>query len=166
VPELKTRQVTHFLTLLVLVLALLSVAIPHGTTQTSQDVTDLSYRAFSEIAQVYRSGGQAGDLVTKLNEAIHLTHQSRVESLTGNQTGASALDEKARSIIDDVLTAIPAAQQKAQSQSQTRTITVIALIPLAVVISTFAFVVALRIWRDYERSKLYEMRIVEDKARD
>jgi uncharacterized membrane protein YhaH (DUF805 family) len=104
--------------------------------------------------------------VAKLNEAIHLVQQSRLESLIGNRTGASALDDKARSIIDDVLTAAPAAQQKAQSESQIRTITVIALIPLAVLLSTVAFVVALRIWRDYERSKLYEMRIVEGKARD
>jgi hypothetical protein len=145
---------------------LLSVTMPRGATQTSQDVTDLSYRAFSEIAQVYRSGEQAGNLVTKLNEAIHLIHQSRVESLTGNQTGASALDEKASSMIDEVLAAVPAVQQQAQRQSQVRTITVIALIPAAVLASTFAFIVALRIWRDYERSKLYEMRIVEGKAGD
>jgi hypothetical protein len=160
------RRGAQFLIPAMLLVGLLSLTMPQGATQTNQDVTDLSYRAFSEIAQVYRSGGQAGDLVAKLNEAIHLIHQSRVESLTGNQTGASALDEKARSMIDEVLAAVPVVQQQAQSQSQIRTITVIALIPVAVLVSTLVFIVALRVWRDYERSKLYEMRIVEGKAED
>jgi hypothetical protein len=155
-----------FFILAILAVNLLSLTIPRGATQGTQDLTDMSYRAFSEIAGVYRSGGEAGELVSKLNEAIQLIQQSKAELLAGNQTGASSLDEKARSIIEYVQADAPAAQQRAQSKSQIRIITVIALIPIAVLLSTFVFIVALRIWRDYERSKLYEMRIVEGKATD
>jgi hypothetical protein len=165
VPKTAPR-IAHFFILAVLTVSLLSLTIPRGATQGTQDLTEMSYRAFSEIAGVYRSGGEAGGLVSKLNMAIQLIQQSRAERLTGNQTGADALDEKARIIINDVQTAVPAAQQQAQSQSHIRTITVIALIPVAVLLSTLVFIVALRVWRDYERSKLYEMRIVEGEASD
>jgi hypothetical protein len=140
--------------------------IPQVTTQTSQDVTSLSYRAFSELAQVYRSGTKADDLVHTLNDAINLIQQATVERLTGNETGANALDERARSTIEIVLAAAPAAQREAQIQSQFRTVLIITFVPLAVFLSTFLFVIALKIWRYHEHSKFYEMRIVEVEAQD
>jgi hypothetical protein len=58
---------------------------------------------------------------------------------------------------------VPAAQQKAQAESTTRAILVFVPIPLVVAVSTFLFYSALRTWRWYEKTKLFEMRIVEKK---
>jgi hypothetical protein len=166
VRSLKARKVMHFVILAMLTVDLIALAIPHGATQNDQDIADLSYRAFSELAQVYRSGGEAHDLVSKLNAAIRMIQQGKIERVTGNETGAIALDARASSAIEIVLAAIPAAQQEAQTQLLIRTIIVIVLVPSSVFLSTFLFAIALKVWRDYERSKLYEMRIVEVKAED
>lgn len=145
---------------------LLGVTVPNGITQTNEDITALSFHVFSEIAQVYHAGGEAPELVSELNTAIALVQEAKMERLSGNETGAFALEGKAGSIIADVLAAVPAEQQRAQVQSLNRKISVIASIPPAVGLSTIIFVVGLKIWRRYERSKLFEMRIIEGKSAD
>jgi hypothetical protein len=163
---LKSRKVIHLAILALLTVDLVSLAIPHGTSQTDQDVLDLSYRAFSELKQVYSSGGEARNLVSELNDAIHMIQLGKIERMTGNETGANALYHRAATTIQTVLRATPAVQRQAQSGLLIRTIIVVLLVPSGVFVSTFLFTIALKLWRDYERSKFYEMRIVEVKAED
>jgi ABC-type enterochelin transport system substrate-binding protein len=130
------------------------------------DLTASSYQAFSELAQVYQSGGRAPDLVAKLNVAIAKIQDAQVARAQGNVTGAASLEEQARSAIAEVENAVPAAQASAQQQSATRTLFVVATIPVAVFISAFIFYASLRTWRWYEKEKLFEMRIVEKKENE
>jgi ABC-type enterochelin transport system substrate-binding protein len=144
------------------IVSLFSVVLPQANMQNA-NLTASSYQAFSQLAQVYRSGGTAPDLVAKLNVAITKIQEAQVARGRENVTGAVSLEEQARSAIAEVENAIPAAQASAQQQSATRTLFVAATIPVAVFISAFIFYASLRTWRWYEKEKLFEMRIVEKK---
>jgi hypothetical protein len=161
----KLRSTAYFLFLILAALGLLNVMIPQANTQNSE-LSILSYQAFSQLAQVYRSGGSAPDLVAKLNVALAQIQEATILRAQGNLTGATKLEGQAQSTIADVEKAIPAAQLKAQQDSTTRTLSVLASIPIVVIISTLIFYGALRTWRWYERAKLFEMRIVEKKTED
>ena len=115
------------------------------------------------MADVYKRGGEAPDLVAKLNTAIDLIQQAQIKRNSGDGAGAAALEEQARTQITEVIGNIPAAQQDADRVNANRTLAMILLIPISVVVSTFIFYVALRTWRTYERLKLYEMTIIEKK---
>jgi len=135
---------------------------PQANTQ-SQDLTASSFQAFNQLAQVYKSGGTAPDLVAKLNAAVAQIQVARIMRAQGNGTGAAKLEEEAQSTITEVENAIPTAQRVAQQESAARTLLVIASIPVVVIVSTLIFYAALRTWRWYEKAKLFEMRIVEKK---
>jgi hypothetical protein len=135
---------------------------PQANTQSS-DLTASSYQAFNQLAQVYQSGGTAPDLVAKLNAAIAQIQEARIVRAQGNGTGATKLEEQARSTILEVENTIPVAQANAQKESTTRALLFIALIPVVVIPSTLIFYGTLRTLRWYERAKLFEMRIVEKK---
>jgi len=133
------------------------------TGQTSEDPTALARQAFARLAGIYRSGANVPELVAKLNVALELIQEARSMRLDGDEAGALALEEKARVAISEVLSEIPAAQEKAQSESTNRTLTVLLYVPAVVALSTFIFYAALRAWRWYEKTRLFEMRIVEKK---
>jgi hypothetical protein len=144
---------------------LISVA-PHVGSQASSTPVDLSYQAFGQLAAVYRSGGQAPDLVAKLNSALGMIQDAQIKRDQGENTDANRLEDQTRTIIQSVLSAIPAAQEEAIRGSNSRTVITVALIPIVVALSTFVFYATLRTWRYYEKLKLYEMGIVEKKTED
>jgi hypothetical protein len=131
--------------------------------RAQEDAQSLAFQAFTGLADVYKRGGEAPDLVAKLNIAIDLIQQAQMKRNTGDGAGTAALDEEARTRLSKIISEIPVAQQDADRLTANRTLTTILLIPISVVISTFIFYVALRTWREYERLRLYEMKIVEKK---
>ncbi len=143
--------------------ALLSIRTPTAITQNSDEVTALAREAFSRIAEVYQSGGEAPELVARLNNALKLAEQARLSRLEGDEASALRLEEQAHASISEILRDIPAAHQRAEHSSTRRTLTVLATVPLVVALSTLMFYVGLGTWRWYERIKLFEMRIVEKK---
>ena len=134
-------------------------------TQTP-DVNTLSYQVFNQLATVYRSGGSAPDLVSRLNSALSLMEAARVERAQGNASSASALEDQARSIIGQVLTQIPAAQQQAVQESNLRVEITTAGAIFVVGLLTFCFYGGVRVWRWYEKEKLLEMRILGEETKD
>ena len=148
---------------LILVIALTLFAISNQSlTLTQGDQTQTSvFQAYTGLAAVYASGGQAPDVVARLNAAITLTEQAKIRRNNGDLVGAASLDSQADAELSEVLSEIPVAQQNAHQVSLTRITTALALVPVLVITSTFAFYVALRVWRDFERRRLYEMRIIE-----
>jgi hypothetical protein len=158
----RCRQKGYLLLLILAIAGLLSIMLPRANTQNT-DLTTSSYQAFSQLAKVYQSGGRAPDLVAKLNVAVAKIQEAQVAMAQGNATGAARLEKQARSTIAEVENAIPSAQASAQQESTTRTLFVVAAIPIAVLLSTFIFYASLRMWRWYEKEKLFEMRIVEKK---
>lgn len=152
------------LILLAFGILILIVATPHAVSQGANDATTLSYQAFSQLANVYRTRGQAPDLVAKLNDALGMIQEAQIKRAHGDITGANRLEDQAKSTIQSVLSAMPAAQDQAISASNMKTLTILASIPIIVVLSTLAFYAALRVWRYYEKLKLYEMKIVEKKT--
>jgi hypothetical protein len=133
------------------------------SASTSEELTDSARQVFSQIAGIYRSGGSAPELVAELNSALELIREARYKRLGGDESGALVLEEQARLALSNIMNKIPAAQQKAQHEATIRTIMVIVYVPVVVALSTFIFYVALRTWRWYEKSRLFEMRIVEKK---
>jgi hypothetical protein len=115
---------------------------------------------------VYGKGGEAPDLVARLNAAIKLAEQANIKRENGDAVGAASLDNQAEAEITEVMSEIPAAQQSAEQVSSMRTITAVALVPVSVIVSTSAFYIVLRTWRTRERRKLYEMRIIEKETED
>ena len=160
------RHSCQWMLLLVLILGFAGLAgkgaqLVRG--QTSEDPSDLARQAFTQLAGIYRSDGNAPELVAKLNVALELIQEARSRKLDGDEAGALALEEKARAAISEVLSEIPVAQERAQRESTQRTLTVLLSVPVVVALSTFIFYAGLRTWRWYEKTKLFEMRIVEKK---
>ena len=144
-------------------------AAPHVLTQQSESIDVLSYRAFSGLATIYQQGGQSPELVAKLNQALGLIDEAHLKLLQGNDADATSLQGQANSILTGVLNQVPAAQQTAATERTWRTLTIVGLIPLAVLLSTLLFYASLRMWRRYEKSQLFEKRIigvVHDEAKD
>lgn len=134
--------------------------------QSPNDPTTLSFQAFSNLQQIYRSGGQAPDLLARLNVAIGMIQDARIKKTQGDIPGGKTLEEQATASIHSILNAIPESQQAASQQATIRTVVTLALIPVGVITSTVFFYVILRTWRYYERMKLYEMRISEGQSKD
>jgi hypothetical protein len=132
--------------------------------QPSDNVAALARHAFSQIAVVYESGGEAPDLVTKLNFALDLLQEANLKRMTGDELGAVALETQAHELTLDVMRAIPAAQERAQMQAASKTWTVLVSVPSVVALSVFVLYLALKRWRSYEKTRLLEMRIVEKKS--
>lgn len=151
------------LTLLALILILTTLSLSY--TQTP-DVTTLSYQAFDQLTTVYRSGGSTPDLVSRLNSALSLIETARNERAQGNASNASTLEAQARSIIGQLSNQIPAAQQQAVQESNLRVQTIFAAGAFVVGLLTFCFYGSLRVWRWYEKEKLFEMRILGEEAKD
>ena len=144
------------------VVSVFSIMLPQANMQNA-DLTTSSYQAFTQLAQVYQSGGTAPDLVARLNGAITKIQEAQIARAQDNATGAASLEQQAGSAIAEVEGAIPDAQASAQQESTARTLLVVATIPAAVFVSTFIFYASLWAWRWYEKEKLFEMRIVEKK---
>jgi hypothetical protein len=144
-------------------IVILNAAFLVSIIGAQQDAQSLAFQAFTGLTDVYKRGGEAPDLVAKLNTAIDLIQQAQMKRNSGDDAQAAALEEKARTQITEVIGKIPATQQVADRAAQSRTLTVILLIPASVVVSTFIFYGALRTWRAYQRLKLYEMTIIEKK---
>lgn len=162
----RVRRFDTFFILLILSTLLLASAAPRAGGQASAKPVDLSYQAFSQLARVYQAGGQAPDLVAKLNLALSMIDDAQAKRAQGDAAEANRIENQAASNIQSVLDSIPAAQEEAASNSRARTLGIFALVPLAVFLSTFIFYATLRVWRYYGKMKLYEMRIVEKKAED
>jgi CHASE3 domain sensor protein len=151
------------LMLLVIILMLTNVSLSY--TQTP-DVSTLSYRAFDQLAAVYTSGGTAPGLVSRLNSALSLIEAARIERAQGNASNASALEDQARSIIEQLSNQIPAAQQQAVQESNLRVEIILAGAVFVVGLLTFCFYGGVRVWRWYEMEKLLEMRILGEETKD
>jgi hypothetical protein len=150
-------------------LAILLLIIPVATYVASQEATDtttLSYQTFLQLKTIYQSGGQAPTLLAKVNEALILIQEAQVKRSQGDAVAASGLEDEARSTMQSVIGALPAAQEHAAQQAKSRTIIVVALIPLVVLLSSSTFYAIIRIWRRYEKMKLYEMKILEKKTKN
>jgi len=137
--------------------------VPWGQSQGQDALIASSYQVFTQLAKIYRSGGSASDLVAKLNSAIQLIQNATMKRAEGNTVEALKLESQARSTFSEIMAQIPSRQQQAENETTLRTITVLLFIPLVVLASTFLFFLGLKAWRSYERTKLYEMRIVDKK---
>jgi len=144
----------------------LFVIAPQVSPQQQQDLTSASEHAFVGLFNVYQSGGQAPDLLAKLNAALELIQAAGDDRVQGNLTGAAVLEMQARLILKEVEQGSPAAQEQALESTRNKTYAVIASVPIAVIISTVAFYYGLRVWRLYEKKKLFEMEIIGEKAED
>lgn len=160
--NIRARQFIVILIVAIAFLAIINESVVL-TVGDQADVGSIAFQAFTGLADVYNRGGQAPDLVARLNVAINLADQAKVKRENGDLAGAASLDSQARAEIAEVISATPAALQNADRFSTTRTITAIVLIPISVIASTFVFYVALRTWKAYDRLRLYEMRIIEKK---
>ena len=155
----RSRQVA--IIVLLICVTVLNAAYVISIIGAQVDPRSLAFQAFTGLADVYKRGGEAPDLVAKLNTAITLIQQAQMKRNTGDEVGAAALENQARTEIAEVIEKIPAAQQATDRANETRSLTAILLIPMSVAVSSFIFFVALRTWRTYERLKLHEMRIIE-----
>lgn len=141
------------------------------TTETSpsptqNDAVALSYEAFNQLARIYSAGGETPDLVARLNTALGLIQEAHVRLANGDNASAVQLDDEAQSILARVISEIPNAQQAAAHQTSTRFIIVIGSVPVIVSLTTLSFYVVLRIRRWDEKTRLYEMRIIEKELED
>jgi hypothetical protein len=143
------------------VITLISMAAPLANSQETNTLDSLTFQAFTQVATVYTFGGQAPALVDELNKALSLIQESRVAQSSGNVTQAAVLESEARSLISDVLARAPSATHQASVESFNKIIYAVATIPIVVAISTICFYAVLRSWSQYERAKLFEMRILE-----
>ena len=148
-----------WLALLVATLVVL-FAVPHALTQQPESLDALSYRAFSGLATVYRQGGQSPELVAKLNQALVLMDEAHLKLLQGNGADASNLQGQANSLLTDVLNQTPAMQQRAANERTVKAWLTVGMVPVAVLLSTLLFYTSLTTWRRYEKSRLFEMRII------
>jgi CHASE3 domain sensor protein len=98
-----------------------------------------------------------------MNTALEQIQEARVEAALGQTAEAQALQDQARGTLEKIITESPGAQQQAQLEATRRSTVVLAFIPITVVVCTVASYVAVRVWRRYDRSRLYEMRIVNEK---
>ena len=144
-------------------IVILDAAFLVSIIRAQEGAQSLAFQAFTGLADVYKRGGEAPDLVAKINTAIDLIQQAQIKRNSGDGARASALEEQARTQITEVIGKTPAAQQDADRVNANRTLTTILLIPISVAVSTFIFYFALRTWRTYEKLKLYEMTIIEKK---
>ena len=133
---------------------------PHALPQPPESLDALSYQAFSGLATVYRVGGQSPELVAKLNQALGLMDEAQLKLLQGNGADARGLQGQANSILTGVVTETPAVQQSAANERTVKAWLTFGMVPVAVLLSTLLFYASLTTWRRYERSHLFEMRII------
>lgn len=142
-----------------------------STTETSpsssqNDAVAMSYDVFNQLAHIYSAGGEASDLVAKLNTALGLIQEAHVRLAKEDNASAVQLIDEAQSLIATVISEVPSAQQAAAHQTSTRLIIVSVTVPVIVSLTTLLFYVVLRIRRWDEKTRLYEMRIVEKELED
>jgi len=130
-------------------------------TQTT-DVSTLSYQAFNQLASVYTSGGSAPSLVSRLNMALSLIEDARTKRAQGDSASTLRLEDQARTILNQLPRDIRTAQQQALHDSTLRAQATYGEAALVVALLTLCFYGCLRIWRWYEKEKLYEMRILAE----
>jgi hypothetical protein len=145
---------------------LVSISTPYGTSQTSENLIPSTYQAFSKLAEVYAKGGQASELLAKLNLALEYIQQTESSQSKGDQAASTVANEKARTLLADLTSEISSAQQESERNFQIRALVVIASVPLVVLIASLTFYESLRVWRSYERRRLFGMKIVEKKIED
>jgi len=143
--------------------SIMSTSASEGPASTSEEVTASARQAFRRLSVVCASGSTAPELVAKLNGALELVQEASYERLKGDEASALALEEQARMLVEEVTSGIPAAQRRAQDESMIRTAIVILSIPVVVAISALVFFASVRAWRWYEKTRFFEMRIVEKK---
>jgi len=153
------RKIIPLTAILIIVLICTTPAHSQATDETA-----LSYQAFNQLAAVYRSGGSAPSLLSRLNSALALIADANVKRAQGDTPDSLALKGQARTIIQQLLPTIPAAEQQAAQATRLRTQWMIVEGAVVVFLLTIAFYTCLRIWRWYEKEKLYEMRIVAGKT--
>ncbi|HKM51502.1 MAG TPA: hypothetical protein VJZ75_10030 [Candidatus Bathyarchaeia archaeon] len=147
------------------IISVVGLILPTANTQASNELDSLTVaklQAFTKLAIVYSSGGQAPALVDELNKALNLVQEAKIAESNGNATEATNFENQARSLISDVLARAPLAQLQAQHEAFNRVLFLVASIPVVVVISTATFYLGLRTWTWYEKMKFLEMKIVEN----
>jgi len=133
---------------------------PHALPQPPESLDAVSYQAFSGLATVYRLGGQSPELVAKLNQALALMDEARLKLLQGNGAEASTLQGQANSLLTEVLNQTPPVQQGAANEQSLKVWLTFGIVPVAVLLSTLLFYGSLTTWRRYEKSQLFQMRII------
>jgi len=159
-------HLTAFALFVLIMTSLVGEAALQVIISPPEDPTNMSRNVFAHLSDVYRSGGNASDLVARLNVALELIDEARLKRLNGEESQAVLLEEKARVIITGIVDELPAAQQRAQRDATAKTLLVVITVPVVVVLSTLLFFAALRTWRWYEKTKLFEMEIVEKKKEE
>ncbi|MGA2973273.1 MAG: hypothetical protein ABSE39_11730 [Candidatus Bathyarchaeia archaeon] len=149
---------------LVLLAAVIILTIAQPSHSQVADVSTLSYQTFNQLASVYRSGGTAPGLVSRLNVALGLIENARIKRAQGDTANAVRLEDQARSIIEQLSPETIAAQQQAVHDSTLRAQVAYGEAALVVALLTFCFYAGLRLWRWYEKERLYEMRILAEKT--
>ena len=156
-------HLTAFALFVLIMTSLVGEAALQVIISPPEDPTNMSRNVFAHLSDVYRSGGNAPDLVARLNAALELIDEGRLKRLNGEESQAVLLEEKARVIMTGIVDELPAAQQRAQRDATAKILLVVITVPVVVVLSTSLFFAALRTWRWYEKTKLFEMEIVEKK---
>lgn len=159
-----SRRLNMEVTVVLLVVsaaALTSLTAPNTTAQTPEGLSILTYKAFSQVAEIYHTGGNAPDLVAKLNDVLQLIHEAQLKRSKGDVTTALKLEDQARTEDKDIMNEATAAQQIAENDASTKTLLAILGVPLSAGLSTYLFYAALRARRWYDKGRLYEMIIIE-----
>lgn len=151
---------------LVLLAGIIILTIAQPSHSQAADVSALSYQAFNQLALVYRSGGTAPGLVSRLNVALGLIENAHLKRAQGDTANAVRLEDQARSIIEQLSPETIAAQQQAVHDSTLRAQVAYGEAALVVALLTVGFYGSLRLWRWYEKERLYEMRILGEETKD
>jgi len=159
-------RLTAFALLVLIMTSPVGEAALQAIISPPEDPANMSRNVFAHLSDVYRSGGNAPDLVARLNVALELIDEARLKRLNGEESQAVLLEEKARVIMTGIVDELPAAQQRAQRDATAKILLVVISVPVVVVLSTLLFFAALRTWRWYEKTKLFEMEIVEKKKEE
>lgn len=94
--------------------------------------------------------------------ALGLIEDARTKRAQGDSASALRLEDQARTILNQLPPDIRTAQQQALHDSTLRAQATYGEAALVVALLTLCFYGCLRIWRWYEKEKLYEMRILAE----
>lgn len=157
-----TKLLRDAVPIILLAMAIMLVLTALSAKTQTTELPTLSYQAFDQLAQVYKSGGTAPNLVTQMNTALELMEEASAKRAQGDSATAVALENQARVIIEQASPQILVAQQEATHNATARFQVVSIEAVVVVGISTVGFYGCLLIWRWYEKEKLLEMRIIAE----
>jgi hypothetical protein len=145
--------------ILLLVVILTLTSVEPTKTQTSE-VSALSYQAFNQLAQVYRSGGTSPKLVALLNNGLVLVEEARAKRAQSDAVSAAVLESQARAIFVQMSPQISFAQQDAIRNATSRVQILFVETALTVCTLMAGLYGGILLYRWYEKERLFEMKIL------